>query len=115
MLIYRVRNETASGGGPIEVIDTHPHTEACWDQSVYPPLADAPLRVGETYTVPGEHTTGRGRGPDAVGRVDGQDHHRHVSIRRAGPARDERRSPPLCARGFFRLCAARDSNPGPAD
>lgn len=56
VLIYRVRNETPSGGGPIQVIDTHPHTDACWDQSVYPPLADAPLRVGETYSVPGEHT-----------------------------------------------------------
>lgn len=56
VLIYRVRNETPSGGGPIQVIDTHPHTDACWDRSVYPPLADAPLRVGETYSVPGEHT-----------------------------------------------------------
>ncbi|MER5882766.1 M6 family metalloprotease domain-containing protein [Streptomyces sp. NPDC001941] len=55
VLIYRVRNETASGSGPIEVLDTHPRTAACWDQSVYPPLADAPLGVGETYTVPGEH------------------------------------------------------------
>ena len=56
VLIYRVRNGTSSGGGPIQVIDTHPHTDACWDLSVYPPLADAPLRVGETYTIPGEHT-----------------------------------------------------------
>ncbi|MEU7604674.1 hypothetical protein AB0B44_27540, partial [Streptomyces sp. NPDC041003] len=32
-------------------------TEACWDRSVYPPLADAPLEVGETYTVPGERIT----------------------------------------------------------
>ncbi|MFE7773069.1 M6 family metalloprotease domain-containing protein [Streptomyces sp. NPDC057445] len=54
VLIYRVRNEAASGGGPIEVIDTHPDTEACWGQSVYPALADAPLGVGETFTVPGE-------------------------------------------------------------
>ena len=54
MLIYRVRSEAASGGGPVEVMDAHPDTEACWDQSVYPPLADAPLRVGETFTVPGE-------------------------------------------------------------
>ena len=56
VLIYRVRNGTSSGGGPIQVIDTHPHTDACWDLSVYPPLADAPLRIGETYTIPGEHT-----------------------------------------------------------
>ncbi|GGT91578.1 peptidase M6 [Streptomyces lateritius] len=56
VLIYRVRNEVASGEGPVEVVDTHPRTEACWDRSVYPPLADAPLRVGETFTVPGENT-----------------------------------------------------------
>ncbi|MEV7444812.1 M6 family metalloprotease domain-containing protein [Streptomyces sp. NPDC091204] len=57
ILVYRVRNEAASGGGPIEVMDAHPDTEACWDRSVYPPLADAPLEVGETYTVPGERIT----------------------------------------------------------
>lgn len=56
VLIYRVRNEAASGEGPIEVVDTHPRTEACWDRSVYPPLADAPLGVGETFTVPGDGT-----------------------------------------------------------
>ncbi|MFB6809956.1 M6 family metalloprotease domain-containing protein [Streptomyces sp. NPDC056387] len=54
VLVYRVRNEAASGGGPIEVLDGHPGTEACWDRSVYPPLADAPLEVGEAFTVPGE-------------------------------------------------------------
>ncbi|WP_371629285.1 M6 family metalloprotease domain-containing protein [Streptomyces sp. NBC_00341] len=57
VLLYRVRNETPSGGGPVDVIDTHPGTDACWDQSVYPPLADAPLRLGETFSVPGGHTT----------------------------------------------------------
>lgn len=57
VLVYRVRNEAASGGGPIEVLDAHPATEACWDRSVYPPLADAPLEVGETFTVPGERIT----------------------------------------------------------
>ncbi|MFI6941811.1 M6 family metalloprotease domain-containing protein [Streptomyces sp. NPDC050418] len=56
VLVYRVRNETESGGGPIEVLDAHPKSEACWDASVYPPLADAPVRVGETYKVPGERT-----------------------------------------------------------
>ncbi|KAB2591753.1 M6 family metalloprotease domain-containing protein [Streptomyces arboris] len=56
ILIYRVRSGTASGGGPVEVIDTHPETGSCWDRSVYPPLADAPLTEGETYTVPGERT-----------------------------------------------------------
>ncbi|WP_406182992.1 M6 family metalloprotease domain-containing protein [Streptomyces sp. NBC_01006] len=54
VLVYRVRNEAASGGGPIEVLDGHPDSEACWDRSVYPPLADAPLEVGESFTVPGE-------------------------------------------------------------
>ncbi|ATW52594.1 peptidase M6 [Streptomyces peucetius subsp. caesius ATCC 27952] len=53
VLLYRVRAETASGGGPIEVVDTHPETGACWGESVYPQLADAPLRVGETFTAPG--------------------------------------------------------------
>ncbi|MFF3750110.1 M6 family metalloprotease domain-containing protein [Streptomyces sp. NPDC002018] len=56
VLIYRVRGGTPSGGGPVEVVDTHPDSQACWDQSVYPPLADAPLGVGETFTVPGERT-----------------------------------------------------------
>ncbi|WP_030204955.1 M6 family metalloprotease domain-containing protein [Streptomyces sp. NRRL S-87] len=54
VLVYKVRNEAASGGGPVEVLDGHPDTEACWDRSVYPPLADAPLQAGEAYTVPGE-------------------------------------------------------------
>ncbi|HSX98305.1 MAG TPA: peptidase M6, partial [Streptomyces sp.] len=27
---------------------------ACWEESVYPPLADAPVAVGESFTVPGE-------------------------------------------------------------
>ncbi|MEV7419159.1 M6 family metalloprotease domain-containing protein [Streptomyces sp. NPDC089919] len=54
VLVYKVRSEASSGGGPIEVMDGHPDTEACWDRSVYPPLADAPLEPGETYTVPGE-------------------------------------------------------------
>ncbi|GGY17399.1 M6 family metalloprotease domain-containing protein [Streptomyces djakartensis] len=54
VLVYRVRGEAQSGGGPIEVIDAHPHTEACWEDSVYPPLADAPIGAGESFTVPGE-------------------------------------------------------------
>ncbi|MEU6921965.1 M6 family metalloprotease domain-containing protein [Streptomyces sp. NPDC046631] len=55
VLLYRVSNGTPSGGGPVEVLDTHPRTDACWDRSVYAPLADAPLRVGETYSIPGGH------------------------------------------------------------
>ncbi|MEU6660916.1 M6 family metalloprotease domain-containing protein [Streptomyces sp. NPDC046821] len=54
VLVYRVSNDTASGGGPVQVFDAHPHTAACWGDSVYPPLADAPIQVGETYTVPGQ-------------------------------------------------------------
>ncbi|MFB7916620.1 M6 family metalloprotease domain-containing protein [Streptomyces sp. NPDC056061] len=55
VLIYRVRNETPSGGGPVDVVDTHPRSGACWARSVYAPLADAPLRVGETFSIPGAH------------------------------------------------------------
>ncbi len=54
VLVYRVRGGTRSGGGPVEVIDAHPHTEACWEDSVYPPLADAPVGLGESFTVPGD-------------------------------------------------------------
>nr|WP_246574733.1 M6 family metalloprotease domain-containing protein [Streptomyces genisteinicus] len=54
VLLYRVEGDSASGGGPVEVVDTHPETEACGDRSVYPPLADAPLQVGETFTLRGD-------------------------------------------------------------
>ncbi|MFJ3302588.1 M6 family metalloprotease domain-containing protein [Streptomyces sp. NPDC086549] len=54
VLVYRVRGGAESGGGPVEVVDAHPHTEACWEGSVYPPLADAPVALGESFTVPGE-------------------------------------------------------------
>lgn len=54
VLAYRVRNEAPSGGGPVEVLDAHPDTEACWGESVYPALADAPVGVGESFTVPDE-------------------------------------------------------------
>ncbi|MFE0514102.1 M6 family metalloprotease domain-containing protein, partial [Streptomyces sp. NPDC058964] len=54
ILVYRVHSGAASGGGPIEVVDAHPHTEACWEGSVYAPLADAPVAPGESFTVPGE-------------------------------------------------------------
>ncbi|WP_043269803.1 M6 family metalloprotease domain-containing protein [Streptomyces sp. CT34] len=48
ILVYRVRSGTASGSGPVRVLDGHPGTSACWGASVYPPLADAPLGVGES-------------------------------------------------------------------
>ncbi|MFD8232705.1 M6 family metalloprotease domain-containing protein [Streptomyces sp. NPDC059696] len=54
VLVYRVRGGAQSGGGPIEVIDAHPRTDACSASSVYPPLADAPIGIGESFTVPGE-------------------------------------------------------------
>lgn len=55
VLVYRVRNDTASGGGPIEVLDGHPGTGACWSESVYPELADATLGVGETLSARRDH------------------------------------------------------------
>ncbi|EGX57860.1 hypothetical protein SZN_20692 [Streptomyces zinciresistens K42] len=54
LLVYRVRSRTESGGGPVEVIDAHPRSQACGEESVYPPLADAPVGLGESFTVPGE-------------------------------------------------------------
>ncbi|MFI1202056.1 M6 family metalloprotease domain-containing protein [Streptomyces sp. NPDC020883] len=48
VLVYRIRSSTASGSGPVQVLDGHPGTSACWGTSVYPPLADAPLGVGES-------------------------------------------------------------------
>ncbi|MEU1512301.1 M6 family metalloprotease domain-containing protein [Streptomyces sp. NPDC005811] len=53
ILVYRISSDAQSGRGPVEVIDAHPHTEACWESSVYPPLADAPVALGENFTVPG--------------------------------------------------------------
>ncbi|MFK4104472.1 M6 family metalloprotease domain-containing protein [Streptomyces sp. NPDC019531] len=55
VLVYCVHSGATSGGGPVQVIDAHPHTEACWENSVYPPLADAPVDIGESFTVPGEN------------------------------------------------------------
>jgi M6 family metalloprotease-like protein len=54
VLVYRVSGSAESGRGPVEVIDAHPATSACWETSVYPPLADAPVALGERFTVPGE-------------------------------------------------------------
>ncbi|MFH8500179.1 M6 family metalloprotease domain-containing protein [Streptomyces coeruleorubidus] len=67
VLVYRVRGEAQSGGGPIEVIDAHPETEACWEDSVYPPLADAPIGPGESFTVPGEEVRVEVEGRTASG------------------------------------------------
>ncbi|CAM5681683.1 M6 family metalloprotease domain-containing protein OS=Streptomyces alboniger OX=132473 GN=CP975_12655 PE=4 SV=1 [Streptomyces alboniger] len=54
VLVYEVRNGTASGSGPVKVVDAHPKSESCWGDSVYPQLADAPVRAGESFSVPGE-------------------------------------------------------------
>lgn len=53
VLVYEVRSRTESGSGPIQVLDAHPGSESCWEDSVYPPLADAPVRLGESFEVPG--------------------------------------------------------------
>ncbi|MER6158379.1 M6 family metalloprotease domain-containing protein [Streptomyces sp. NPDC001868] len=67
VLVYRIRSGAESGGGPIEVLDAHPRTEACWEESVYPPLADAPVGVGESFTVPGESVRVAVEGRTATG------------------------------------------------
>ncbi|MET7934982.1 M6 family metalloprotease domain-containing protein [Streptomyces sp. NPDC005322] len=51
VLVYHVRNDKASGDGPVQVVDGHPATSACWNESVYPALADAPLGVGDSLSV----------------------------------------------------------------
>ncbi|MFF5366474.1 M6 family metalloprotease domain-containing protein [Streptomyces sp. NPDC013187] len=67
VLVYRVRGGAQSGGGPIQVIDAHPRTDACWEDSVYPPLADAPIGIGESFTVPGEGVRVKVEGRTASG------------------------------------------------
>lgn len=52
VLLYRVRSDIPSAEGPIEVIDGHPGTAACQDDSVHPRLADAPLGAGESWHDP---------------------------------------------------------------
>ncbi|KOX01085.1 peptidase M6 [Streptomyces sp. NRRL B-1140] len=67
VLVYRVRGGAQSGSGPVEVIDAHPRTDACWENSVYPPLADAPIGLGESFTVPGEGVRVKVEGRTASG------------------------------------------------
>ncbi|MFI0811247.1 M6 family metalloprotease domain-containing protein [Streptomyces echinatus] len=67
ILVYRVRGGAASGDGPVQVVDAHPRTEACWENSVYPPLADAPVALGESFTVPGEGVRVEAEGRTASG------------------------------------------------
>lgn len=54
VLLYEVRADVGSGDGPIDVLDGHPGTGACANTSVYPPLADAPLGVGESFSYDGQ-------------------------------------------------------------
>ncbi|MGW5635426.1 M6 family metalloprotease domain-containing protein [Streptomyces sp. NPDC003832] len=67
VLVYRVRSGAESGRGPVEVVDAHPDTEACWEDSVYPPLADAPVALGESFTVPGDGVRVEVEGRTAAG------------------------------------------------
>ncbi|CAL9559674.1 hypothetical protein SUDANB178_04571 [Streptomyces sp. enrichment culture] len=67
ILVYRVRGGAASGDGPVQVVDAHPRTEACWEDSVYPPLADAPVFLGERFTVPGDGVRVEAEGRTASG------------------------------------------------
>ena len=93
VLVYRIRNATPSGGGPVEVLDTHPDSDACWDRSVYPPLADAPLREGERFTVPGERIRIDVADRTRSGRLDGPGHHRDLT------APTHTKKPPSLPRG----------------
>ncbi|WP_225822811.1 M6 family metalloprotease domain-containing protein [Streptomyces naphthomycinicus] len=67
ILVYRVRGGSVSGDGPVQVVDAHPRTEACWENSVYPPLADAPVALGESFTVPREGVRVEAEGRTASG------------------------------------------------
>ncbi|OON77043.1 peptidase M6 [Streptomyces tsukubensis] len=67
VLVYRVRSGVSSGGGPVKVYDSHPGTGACQDASVQSGLADAPVKTGETFTVPGTHVKVAVEGRDASG------------------------------------------------
>lgn len=67
VLVYRVRSAISSGHGPIQVLDGHPHSSACETDSVYPPLADAPLKVGERMTDSRSGVSVQVLGTDAAG------------------------------------------------
>ncbi len=65
----------------------------------------------------GRERTGRGGGPDGFGGVDGDDLDRELTgvSPAAGRHGGHAKGPSLSRGAFHRLCAARDSNPGPAD
>ncbi|NJQ02485.1 M6 family metalloprotease domain-containing protein [Streptomyces zingiberis] len=68
VLVYRVHSETPSAEGPVEVLDGHPRSGACWEASVYPELADAPLGVGERLRDPESGVSVEVLGTDTSGR-----------------------------------------------
>ena len=74
-------------------VDAHPRTEACWDDSVYPPLADAPVGVGRELHGAGRGRAGRGGGADGVGGVDGEDRGRVSGPAAAGGRRGHGEAP----------------------
>lgn len=67
ILVYRVRGDVESGAGSVQVVDAHPRSQACWENSVYPPLADAPLALGESFTVPQDGVKVEAEGRTASG------------------------------------------------
>ncbi|GAB2822771.1 M6 family metalloprotease domain-containing protein [Streptomyces daliensis] len=79
VLMYWVRSDRASTEGPVEVIDGHPRRGACVGSSVLPQLADAPLRVGESYA------TERGGGVRVEVTGRGARHGWDVKVTRDGP------------------------------
>ncbi|WP_412126554.1 M6 family metalloprotease domain-containing protein [Streptomyces xinghaiensis] len=68
VLVYRVHSETGSAEGPVKVLDGHPRSGACWNGSVHPALADAPLGVGERLTDPESGVSVEVLGTDTRGR-----------------------------------------------
>ncbi len=48
VLVYSVRTDVESGGGPVRIVDAHPRTSACRNSGgAFASLNDAPLRPGE--------------------------------------------------------------------
>ena len=52
LLLYRVKSDTPSTHGPVEVVDGHPGARRCAGASVHPQLANAPLGEGESWASP---------------------------------------------------------------
>ena len=118
VLVYRVRSRDGLGRRP---------GRGAWTPTRAPRRAGTGRSTRRSRTrrwgwarrspCPGERTRVEVADRTRVGRVDGQDHARRSPARTAGTraVAGRTKKPPARARGFFRLCAARDSNPGPAD